>query len=134
MLSPLLQIPGVQSAFITDDAGHLMAATGRDLPPPAGVLVLAHATISAASEFGRRSGAGDCVELVQHHEGGLVLLRGLPQRRALVVRCQPDAPMDQVRLQAAALAAASLDTPPVRRAPMASSLDLADALHAMPAW
>lgn len=134
MLSSLLQIPGVQSAFITDDGGHLMAATGKDLPPPAGVLVLAHATISAASEFGRRSGSGDCVELVQHHEGGLVLLRGLPQRQALVVRCQPDTDMNLVRQVAATLTFASATPPPARRASMPASLDLADALHAMPAW
>lgn len=134
MLSPLLQIPGVQSAFITDDAGHLMAATGRDLPPPAGVLVLAHATISAASEFGRRSGSGDCVELVQHHEGGLVMLRGLPQRRALVVRCLPGTSMEQVRSLAASLPLIISDTPPAPRATRHATLDLSDALHAMPAW
>ncbi|MFN7564341.1 MAG: hypothetical protein ACK5TH_21400 [Prosthecobacter sp.] len=133
MLSPLLQISGVQSAFITDDSGHLLTATGKDLPPPAGVLVLAHATISAASEFGRRSGSGDCIELVQHHEGGLVLLRGLPRRQALVVRCEPETDMQLVRHVAAGLQAVTT-TPPAHRASVSASLDLADALHAMPAW
>ena len=90
MLCSLLQHPGVLSAFVTDDAGHLITAAGEAMPPSAGVLVLAHATLSAASEFGRRSGSGDCIELVQHHEGGLVLLRGLPHRHALIVRCEAE--------------------------------------------
>lgn len=98
------------------------------------MLVLAHATISAASEFGRRSGSGDCVELVQHHEGGLVLLRGLPQRRALVVRCQPDTSIDHVRRLAASLPLNISGKPAAPKTTMHASLDLSEALHAMPAW
>ncbi|MFM2168794.1 MAG: hypothetical protein RIS79_3165 [Verrucomicrobiota bacterium] len=134
MLSPLLQIKGVQSAFITDDSGHLIAASGRDLQPPAGVLVLTQAAISAASEFGRRSGVGVCEELIQHHAGGAVFLRSLPQFRTLVVRCQTDTPMNEVRQIAASLSIGSAAPQPACRAREAASLDLSDALHAMPAW
>lgn len=133
MLSPLLQLPGVLSAFITDDAGHLITSAGESMPPSAGVLVLAHATLSAASEFGRRSGSGDCIELVQHHEGGLVLLRGLPHRHALIIRCQPGADMDAIRRHVAALQFQPPHQSP-RPVMPASALNLGDALHAMPAW
>lgn len=134
MLSPLLQIPGVLSAFVTDDSGHLMASAGTDLPPTAGVLVLAHATISAASELGRRSGSGDCEDLVQHHEGGLVMLRSLPQRQALIVRCQHGTDVQQVRQTAATLAWETVRAQPPRRFIPSGAMSLEDALHAMPAW
>lgn len=133
MLSSLLQHPGVLSAFVTDDAGHLITAAGESMPPSAGVLVLAHATLSAASEFGRRSGSGDCIELVQHHEGGLVLLRGLPHRHALIVRCEAEANMDSVRSHAATFQLSTTGSTQPRRA-STPALNLGDALHAMPAW
>lgn len=133
MLSSLLQHPGVLSAFVTDDGGHLITAAGEAMPPSAGVLVLAHATLSAASEFGRRSGSGDCIELVQYHEGGLVLLRGLPHRHALIVRCEAGANMDSVRSHAATFQLSPAAPTHPRRA-SASTLNLGDALHAMPAW
>ncbi|MBL9130194.1 MAG: hypothetical protein JNG86_03285 [Verrucomicrobiaceae bacterium] len=128
-MTDLLSIPGVQSACITDDSGHLVEHVGHAQPPTAAVLVLAHATLTAASELGRRSGSGDCVEILQQHEGGLILLRCLPSRHALLVRCLPGADISAVSRAAARIVAA-----PRLRPVAAPLLDLQDALHAMPAW
>lgn len=131
-MTSLLTIPGVLSASITDDAGRLIASEGDMLVPTSAVLVLAHATITAASELGRRSGSGDCSELIQHHEGGIILVRGLPRRHALLVRCHPSVDITSLR-RVAAQVHLPLAPLPARRTSV-SSLDLGDALHAMPAW
>jgi hypothetical protein len=94
--------------------------------------VLAQATLGAASELGRRSGSGDCVELVQQHEGGLILLRGLSNRRVLLLRCLPGTDMAAVSRAAAAL---DTETPAVpKRAAFEADISLADAFLASPKW
>ena len=124
-------LPAVIQAAIADDAGRLLACAGDDEPPTAAILVLAHATLSAACELGRRSGSGDCLEIVQQHDGGVIYLHSLPQRRVLLVRCQSMAPIPALRSACNQLARPSttrLHTTPV------PALDLSDALHAKPKW
>lgn len=125
----LLAIAGVHTVCIIDDSGRLVEIAGSSQPPPAAVLVLAHATMSAASELGRRTGSGDCLEIIQHHEGGHILLHGLPLGRALLVQCLPGSDINTVR-QSANQITSDVASPP-RHAHVSS---LSDALHAMPAW
>jgi hypothetical protein len=121
----------VHQAAITDDSGRLLDCAGDAEPPTAAILVLAHATLSAASELGRRSGSGDCLEVVQQHDGGVIYLLGLPQRRVLLVRCQSADVMPAIRGACQRLAK-SITT---RVRPVASPLpDISSALHAEPAW
>lgn len=130
-LQTLASLFGVQQAAITDDAGRLLDCAGDAEPPTAAILVLAHATLSAASELGRRSGSGDCLEIVQQHDGGVIYLHGLPQRRALLVRCQ------NVDVIPAIRSACQNFAKPVTtrvRPVSAPTLGLTDALHAEPAW
>lgn len=100
-------------------------------PPAAPVLVLAHATLAAASELGRRSGSGDCLEIIQQHADGCIYLHSLPQHRLLLIRCQNADAIPLVRSVCQHLATL-LETarPPASTA----ALDLASALHAEPAW
>jgi hypothetical protein len=100
-------------------------------PPSAAVLVLAHATLAAASELGRRSGSGDCLEIIQQHASGVIYLHSLSQHRVLLVRCLNTDAIPAVR-NACQQLSVPLETsrPPVSTA----SLDLASALHAEPAW
>lgn len=132
MLRPFLTIPGVHSACITNDAGHIVASEGG-AAMPASVFVLAHATLTAAGELGRRSGAGDCIELVQHHEAGLYLLRGMPRNHALIVACAPPVDLNALR-HAAVEVHLPLAPAPAQRRAASQAFDLGDALHAMPAW
>jgi hypothetical protein len=114
-LTALAALPGVLQATIADDAGRLLECVGDAEPPSTAILVLAHATLSAASELGRRSGSGDC----------------LPQRRMLLVRSESADVIPALRC-----ACASLASPITTRIqPIAvPTRDLADALHAEPAW
>ena len=73
-LSLLTSLPGVVQAALADDSGRLLDHTGEMEPPTAAILVLAHATLAAAAELGRRSGNGDCIEIVQQHEAGVIYL------------------------------------------------------------
>lgn len=130
-LTALASIPEVIQIAIADDAGRLLDCAGDAEPPTAAILVLAHATLSAASELGRRSGSGDCLEIVQLHEGGVIYLHGLPQRRVLLVRCQNTDVIPAIRTACERLAK------PITtriRPVTAPSLNLSDALHAEPAW
>jgi hypothetical protein len=130
-LTALAAIPDVIQAAIADDAGRLLDCTGDAEPPTAAILVLAHATLSAASELGRRSGSGDCLEIVQQHDGGVIYLHGLPQRRVLLVRCQSTDAIPALRNACQTLAK------PITtriRPVSAPALNLSDALHAEPAW
>ncbi|MFN0080120.1 MAG: roadblock/LC7 domain-containing protein [Prosthecobacter sp.] len=130
-LTALASLPGIQQAVIADDAGRLLDCAGEMEAPSAAVLVLAHATLAAASELGRRSGSGDCLEIIQQHEGGCIYLHSLPQHRLLLIRCQNADAIPLVRSVCQHLATL-LETarPPASTA----SLDLASALHAEPAW
>ncbi len=130
-LTALASLQSVVQVAIADDAGRLLDCAGDAEPPTAAILVLAHATLSAASELGRRSGSGDCLEIVQQHDGGVIYLHGLPQRRVLLVRCQNTDVIPAIRTACEGLAK------PVttRIRPVSTpSLDLSDALHAEPAW
>ncbi len=130
-LQSLSALPGVRQVAITDDSGRLLDCAGDAEPPTAAILVLAHATLSAASELGRRSGSGDCLEVVQQHDGGVIYLLGLPQRRVLLVRCQSADVMPAIRGACQRLAK-SITT---RVRPVAAPLpDISSALHAEPAW
>ena len=130
-LTALASIPTVTQIAIADDAGRLLDCAGDAEPPTAAILVLAHATLSAACELGRRSGSGDCLEIVQQHDGGVIYLHGLPQRRVLLVRCQDTSAIPAIRTACEGLA-----TPITTRIRPVSvpSLDLSDAMHAEPAW
>lgn len=124
-------LPAVIQAAIADDAGRLLACAGDDEPPTAAVLVLAHATLSAACELGSRSGSGECLEIVQQHEGGVIYLHALPHQRVLLVRCHSPAPIAALRDACARLTRPA--APPLQTAPI-PALDLSDALHAEPRW
>ncbi|WP_395747360.1 hypothetical protein [Prosthecobacter sp.] len=130
-LAALATLPDVIQAAIADDAGRLLDCAGDAEPPTAAILVLAHATLSAASELGRRSGSGDCLEIIQQHDAGVIYLHGLPQRRVLLVRCQSTAAIPAIRTACEALA-----KPVTTRIRPVSvpAFDLTDALHAEPAW
>lgn len=130
-LQSMSALPGVRQAAITDDSGRLLDCAGEAEPPTAAILVLAHATLSAASELGRRSGSGDCLEVVQQHDGGVIYLLGLPERRVLLVRCQNSDVIAAIRAASRGLAQ-SITT---RVRPVAAPLpDISSALHAEPAW
>ncbi len=128
-MSTLASIPGVLQACVADDSGRLLGTCGELDPPSAAVLVLGHATLAAAAELGRRSGAGDCTEIVQQHEGGCVYLYSLPRRCVLIVRCRQSSPVSAVR--AAAVKLASMDqTAPAQ----VGTFDVSSAMHAEPVW
>lgn len=130
-LTALASIPEVIQIAIADDAGRLLDCAGDAEPPTTAILVLAHATLSAASELGRRSGSGDCLEIVQQHDGGVIYLHGLPQRRMLLARCQSTDIIPLIRTACERLAK------PITtriRPVSAPALNLADALHAEPDW
>ncbi len=130
-LTALASLPEIIQIAIADDAGRLLDCAGDAEPPTTAILVLAHATLSAASELGRRSGSGDCLEIVQQHDGGVIYLHGLPQRRVLLVRCQNTDVIPLIRTVCAGLAK------PITsriRPVSAPSMNLSDALHAEPAW
>ena len=130
-LTALASIPDVIQVAVADDAGRLLDCAGDADPPTAAILVLAHATLSAASELGRRAGSGDCLEIVQQHDGGVIYLHGLPQRRVLLVRCQTTDVIPAIRTGCEGLARPIT----TRIRPVSSpSLNLSDALHAEPAW
>lgn len=130
-LTAIAALPEVIQVAIADDAGSLLDCAGDAEPPTAAILVLAHATLSAASELGRRSGSGDCLEIIQQHDGGVIYLHGLPQRRVLLVRCHGSEVVPALRN-----ACQSLAKPITTRIrPVAlPALDMADALHAEPRW
>ena len=130
-LTALAALPEVTQVAIADDAGRLLDCAGHGEPPTAAILVLAHATLSAASELGRRSGSGDCLEIIQQHEGGVIYLHGLPQQRVLLVRCQSLAVIPA--LKSACMGLSKPITTRVRPV-SAPTMGLADALHAEPAW
>lgn len=128
-LSALASIPGVLQASVADDSGHLLDSSGELDLPTAAVLVLAHATLAAAAELGRRSGAGDCTEIVQQHEGGCVYLHALPRSCVLMVRCRDNSSVAAVRAAAMKLA------PMAETAPKTvGTFDVSSAMHAEPAW
>ena len=128
-LSALTAIPGVLQAAIADDSGRLLDFDGELDPPSAAVLVLGHATLAAAAELGRRSGAGDCIEIVQQHEGGCVYLHSLPLRRVLMVRCGDSSAISAVRNAIASIS--HYDEPEPARC---ATFDVSYAMHAEPAW
>lgn len=130
-LTALASIPDVIQVAVADDAGRLIDCAGDAEPPTAAILVLAQATLSAACELGRRSGSGDCLEIVQQHDGGVIYLHGLPQRRVLLVRCQNTGVIPAIRTACEGLA-----KPITTRIRPVSvpSFDLSDALHAEPVW
>lgn len=130
-LSAFTALPGVLQAVVADDAGRLLGGAGGLPPPDMAVLVLAHATLSAAAEVGQRSGQGDCLEIVQQHQNGVLYLRPVTQGRLLMVRCQSSMAIPAVRglcqrlMQLPSAAPASPPSLPV---------DLTAALHAEPRW
>lgn len=130
-LANIAALPGVLQIAIADDSGRLIDFAGECEPPTAAVLVLAHATLSAASELGRRSGSGDCLEVLQQHEGGCIFLHGLPQCRLVLVRCVHTDAVPAVRARCQRLIMAE---EPVRHPPAQAFMDIADALHAEPEW
>ena len=130
-LSVLASLPDVIQAAIADDSGRLIDCAGGSEPPATAILVLAHATLAAASELGRRSGSGDCREIIQQHEGGVIYLHSLTQRRVLIVRCQNTDAIPAVRSACQQFATPLESAPPPAST---TSLDLASALHAEPAW
>lgn len=133
----ITRLSGVKLAAIGDDAGRLLDHAGREEPPTAAILVLAHATLAAASELGRRSGSGDCLEVMQHHEGGCLYLHALPHRRVLLVRCQDEKSLPTVRSLCQGLCAQAAQVEIVRPRPVRASQrieDLASAFLAEPTW
>ncbi len=128
-LSALTSIPGVHQAAVADDSGRLLDLVGEIDPPSSAVLVLGHATLAAAAELGRRSGAGDCIEIVQRHEGGCVYLHSLPHRRVLMVRCGDGSAISAVRAVVESIS--HYDEPEPSRC---GAFDVSYAMHAEPAW
>lgn len=132
-LASFLSIPGVQQAAIADDAGRLLDWQGGDAPPEVATLVLAHATTSAAAEWGRRAGCGACLEIIQQHESGVLYLRGLPSQRLLLIQCQSEEAIAAIR-SLCQQASDALTVPTVSRGSMSAMPDIAAALHAEPTW
>lgn len=141
-LESLARLPGVKQAAIGDDAGRLLDCAGREDPPTVAILALAHATLAAASELGRRSGSGDCLEVLQQHEGGSLYLYALPHQRVLIVRCQDETSTPAVRSMCQGIAAqrhahAGQEAAVKRPRPLAASAcinDLSSAFLAEPTW
>lgn len=95
-------------------------------------LVLAHATLAAAAELGRRSGSGECYEVIQRHVNGFICLHRLPHQRLLLVRCQSEGAFPMIR---AVVHKLTTSAPPAYKPPPSSAVfDLASALHAEPKW
>jgi len=132
-LAPFLSIVGVHQAAIADDAGRLLDWQGGGAPPEVATLVLAHAAASAAAEWGRRSGCGACLEIIQQHESGVLYLRGLPSQRLLLVQCQSEEAIAAIRALCQQVSDA-LTVPTVSRGSMSAMPDIAAALHAEPTW
>lgn len=130
-ISSLAAIPGLHQAAVADDFGRLITCVGKGDPPAAAILVLAHATLAAAGDLGGRAGCGDCVEIIQQHENGIIYLRGLPRRRLLLIRCQNADVIPALRVVMQHFQSAS-ETAGIR--PALCVLDLSAALHADPAW
>ncbi len=133
-LESISLLPGVHQAAVGDDAGRLLDCAGWEEPPSAAILVLAHATLAAAAELGRRSGTGDCLEIIQQHEGGCIYLHALPHRRVLLVRCQDSQPIVAVRSACQRFASSTEEPRPVVHVSRPAVRDLASAFHAEPAW
>lgn len=135
-LGSIARLPGVKQAVVGDEAGRLLDCAGWEAPPTTPVLVLAHATLAAASELGRRSGSGDCLEVVQQHEGGCIYLHALPHRRVLLVRCQDEGSVSVLRGMCQGLSAQVHAHVEMPRRVMASARidDLSSAFLAEPAW
>ncbi|WP_294221064.1 roadblock/LC7 domain-containing protein [Prosthecobacter sp.] len=131
-LSAFTALPGVLQAVVADDAGRLLGGAGGLPPPDMAVLVLAHATLSAAAEVGRRSGQGDCLEILQQHHNGVIYLRPVSQGRLLMVRCQSSEALPAVRGLCQRLMGTTASIP-VQQAP-SFPIDLTSALHAEPRW
>lgn len=129
-LSLLTSLPGVVQAALADDSGRLLDHTGEMEPPTAAILVLAHATLAAAAELGRRSGNGDCIEIVQQHEAGVIYLHSISHRRVLLVRCSQQDSIPAVRNACQRLAVPTDLVPKSTFVPQ----NIASALHAEPAW
>jgi hypothetical protein len=130
-LSAFTALPGVLQAVVADDAGRLLGGAGGLPPPDMAVLVLAHATLSAAMEVGRRAGQGECVDVIQQHQRGVVYLRTLGSGRLLLVLCQMSEAIPAVRALCQRL------TQPGPAAPAfnpSHPVDLSSALHAEPRW
>lgn len=129
-LSAFTDLPGVFQAAIADDSGRQLDCAGQIEPPSTAMLVLADATLAAAAELGRHSGNGNCHEIIQQHENGVLYLFALPQRRLLLVRCQNADTISAVRQECqrliGSLATAAASKP--------TTLDLTSALHAEPTW
>lgn len=134
-LESIATLPGVHQAVIGDDAGRLLDCAGWEEPPTAAILVLAHATLAAAAELGRRSGTGDCLEVIQQHEGGCIYLHSLPKRRVLLVRCQDNQCIPAVRVACHLLSTPlEAEKTPSWAAPQPAVNSLAAAFHVEPAW
>jgi len=128
-ISAISSVPGVIQTVIADDSGRLLEFAGDMDPPTAAVLVLGHATISAAAELGRRSGVGDCHEVIQRHEGGWVYLHSLSHRRVLMVRYTADASINAIRDGIHNMPALEESLQPRQ-----DHFDITSALHAEPLW
>jgi hypothetical protein len=130
-LSSLASLPGVTQCAIADDSGRLLDCAGEIAPPSTAILVLAHATLAAATELGRHTGSGDCREITQQHDNGVFYLHTLPQGRVLLVRCQHAGIIPAVRGACQQWLSPVGTTAPT---PVVTTLDLASALHAEPNW
>ena len=69
-LTALASLPEIIQIAIADDAGRLLDCAGDAEPPTTAILVLAYATLSAASELGRRSGSGVAFSRLQSCSSG----------------------------------------------------------------
>jgi len=130
-LASLAAIPGVIQAAVADESGCVIACAGGSEPPSTVILVLAHATLSAANELGHRGGGGECADIIQQHANGVIYLRSLPERRLLLARCQSIEAIPALRAACQHLAGSDAA---VEAKPAAPVLDLYSALHAEPAW
>jgi hypothetical protein len=128
-------LPGVLQAAVADDAGRLLAHAGGASPPSTPMLVLAHATLSAAAELGRRAGAGTFFDMVQHHAAGCIYLRVLTPQQALMVCCENEEAVAAVRHALETVPSPDSARPDsLPPPPPTAAFDLAAALHAEPAW
>lgn len=124
----LIRVPDVRHAVVIDAIGLCLAHVGHE--PVSNKLlndwtVVARAAFAAGDQLGQRSGVGNCVETVQAHADGGILIRALSGGMLLVVQHGVRTPVDDLR-KLAAETASNLPTAVEVKAPkpaMASAND-----------
>lgn len=103
----LIRVPDVRHAVVIDPIGLCLAHAGHE--PVSNKLlndwtVVARAAFAAGDQLGQRSGVGACMETVQSHAEGGILIRAVPGGMLLVVQHGARTPVEELRSMAAGVA------------------------------